>query len=392
MTEITLGQLIKYKKGKPPVKNDVISADLIPVITPEYLRTGIPSEFTPRQSAHQIMNSNELLLLWDGSNAGEFFRARTGMLGSTMVCFDFDHAITDPTFLYYELKRLEPTLKAKTAGSGIPHVDKEVLLNHRLRKQGKQQQRKIAEVLSTVDRAIEQTEALIVKQQRVKTGLMQDLLTKGIDENGNLRSEETHEFKDSPLGRIPVEWRAGNVADMAHNLDSQRVPIKKTDRTSTQGIYPYYGASGIIDWVDEYLFDGDYVLLGEDGENIISRNLPLAFRASGKIWVNNHAHVFQAKEETDLKFLEIRLEFTDYTPIVIGSDQPKISQSGLSKIYFGIPPHKEQARIAKVISYQEQLLSSESVKLAKMLSLKKGLMQDLLTGNRPIDPLLEEDV
>ena len=126
------------------------------------------------------------------------------MLASTMmrVRHNSDY---DTGYFYYALKGWEDYLKGQTAGSGIPHVDKEILGALSLFNCQKSEQTKIAEILSTVDQAIDQTEALIAKQQRIKTGLMQDLLTRGIDENGNLRSEETHEFKDSPLERIPVE-------------------------------------------------------------------------------------------------------------------------------------------------------------------------------------------
>ncbi len=99
----------------------------------------------------------------------------------------------------------------------------------------KHEQTKIAEILSTVDRAIEQTEALIAKQQRIKTGLMQDLLTRGIDEHGNLRSEQTHQFKDSPLGRIPVEWEIGEIEAVAEFVTS-----------GSRGWAQYYGSEGAM--------------------------------------------------------------------------------------------------------------------------------------------------
>ena len=99
-------------------------------------------------------------------------------------------------------------MRALNEATGVPSLSRDLLYKISTPTPPPDEQAKIAEVLSTVDRAIEETEALIAKQQRIKTGLMQDLLTRGIDEHGNLRSEQTHEFKDSPLGRIPVEWDA----------------------------------------------------------------------------------------------------------------------------------------------------------------------------------------
>ena len=103
-----------------------------------------------------------------------------------------------------------------TGSAGQQRVPASFFSSFTIPKIEKPEQTKIAEILSTVDRAIEQTEALIAKQQRIKTGLMQDLLTRGIDEHGNLRSEETHQFKDSPLGRIPVEWELCKLGELAN--------------------------------------------------------------------------------------------------------------------------------------------------------------------------------
>ena len=114
-----------------------------------------------------------------------------------------------PKWLYYLLCSID--LRALNEATGVPSLSRDLLYKISTSTPPPDEQAKIAEVLSTVDRAIEQTEALIAKQQRIKTGLMQDLLTRGIDERGNLRSEKTHEFKDSPLGRIPVEWESASL-------------------------------------------------------------------------------------------------------------------------------------------------------------------------------------
>ena len=125
----------------------------------------------------------------------------------------------DADYFFYAMKRWEDYLKGQTSGSGIPHVDKEVLGKLKLVNFPGNEQSKIAEILSTLDQAIEQTEALIAKQQRIKTGLMQDLLTRGIDEHGQLRTEQTHAFKDSPLGRIPVEWEVEFIRNLLADID-----------------------------------------------------------------------------------------------------------------------------------------------------------------------------
>ena len=168
---------------------------------------------------------------------------------------------------------------------------------------------------------------------------------------------------------------------MVKNLDSKRIPLKEGDRQEISGQYPYYGASGIIDWVDDYIFDGEYILLGEDGENVVSRVLPLAFKATGKIWVNNHAHVFQCKKDVNIDYVVNLLESTDYKSIINGSAQPKITQDGLNKLLFKIAPKNEQKQIAKILTSQDKKIETEETNLSKLKELKKGLMSDLLSGN-----------
>ncbi len=253
-----------------------------------------------------------------------------------------------------------------------------------------QEQTQIATILSTIDRAIEQTEALITKQQRIKTGLMQDLLTKGIDENGNIRSEETHEFKDSPLGRIPVEWEVKSLQECVEFWDGKRVPLKQSDRDLMQGEIPYYGASGIIDYIDKYIFDEDLILVGEDGENVVSRRLPLCFKITGKSWVNNHAHVLKPVFNANIDFLTERLEFFDYTLLISGSAQPKLNQRNLRNLSFSIPPLSEQKMIASLITNQNRSIKEYETEKEKLMRKKTGLMQDLLTGKVRVTELIKE--
>src|SRR5690606_38933368 len=108
-------------------------------------------------------------------------------------------------------------------------------------------------------------------------------------------------MKQTEIGLLPEDWDVTTLSNAVFFLDGMRRPIKSNERKSGQ--YPYYGASGIIDYVEDYIFDDELILLGEDGENILSRNLPLAFLVKGKIWVNNHAHVLKPKEDFHIKFL-----------------------------------------------------------------------------------------
>ena len=173
-------------------------------------------------------------------------------------------------------------------------------------------------------------------------------------------------------------WVVCNLSEAVDFLDGQRRPIKSNDRKS--GEYPYYGASGIIDYVNNFIFDDELILLGEDGENILSRNLPLAFMVSGKIWINNHAHVLKPKEQFDIKYLTYFLESLDYSLLNSGTAQPKLNKLACLNIKVTHPSKEEQIRIATILSNMDSEITALEQKLGKFRMIKQGMMQELLTG------------
>lgn len=156
---------------------------------------------------------------------------------------------------------------------------------------------------------------------------------------------------DKPVqSGLPNGWRVSPLSELVEFLDSKRVPIKSADRTKRQGEYPYYGASSVIDYIDDYIFDEDLILVGEDGANIVDRSTPLAFKVSGKIWVNNHAHVLRVVAPNNIDYLVDYLESISYKPYVTGTAQPKLNKAALGGIQIPVPPAEEQDMIASVYS------------------------------------------
>lgn len=143
------------------------------------------------------------------------------------------------------------------------------------------------------------------------------------------------------------EWRRFRLEEITENYDELRKPIKESDRS--RGPYPYYGASGVIDYVDGFLFDGDYLLVAEDGENLRTRKTPIAFLARGKFWVNNHTHVVRGGCNSDTRFLLYALNGSDISGYLTGAVMPKLTQSNLNKIELNIPPLNEQRAISHVL-------------------------------------------
>ena len=158
-----------------------------------------------------------------------------------------------------------------------------------------------------------------------------------------------------------TEWKEYNFDEICINFDKKRIPLSSQERSGRQGSYRYFGAQGVIDYIDDFIFDGDYILLAEDGENLKSRKQSLVQRVSGKFWVNNHAHILSGNEICSTEFLYYLLTNLDFTPFITGSAQPKLSQQSLSKIFVKVPPLAEQQRIAKILSSLDEKIELNNV-------------------------------
>lgn len=144
-------------------------------------------------------------------------------------------------------------------------------------------------------------------------------------------------------------WGEKPFKDITINLDSKRKPVKEADRKKMQGIYPYYGATGIVDYVNDYRQDGDFLLISEDGKALELRSKPIAFLASGKIWVNNHAHVQQCTDECNMIYLMYHINFMDVSIWVTGIDQKKLNRANLDTIPIALPPIELQEQFADFV-------------------------------------------
>ena len=144
-----------------------------------------------------------------------------------------------------------------------------------------------------------------------------------------------------------------------------------------RGSYPYYGASGIIDYVNDYIFDGEYILLGEDGANIITRSIPLAFKIKGKCWVNNHAHVLEVKSGYNIDFVCNVLDSLNYENLNTGTAQPKLNRENCESILLCVPTLDEQDKIAGCLNSIYKDIDLYTNKLTQLANHKRGLVQHL---------------
>lgn len=240
------------------------------------------------------------------------------------------------------------------------------------------EQQKIAEVLSIIDEAIAKTDQLIAKYKSIKQGLMQDLFRYGIDENGQIRSEKTHKFKDSPLGSIPEEW---NIEGFSSNISfAYGSGLKEEDRSG--GEFPVFGSNGIVGFHKEYLVDGPGIVIGRKG------TIGAVSWTSENFFPIDTTYYIKTNDNFMLKYLFYYLKTLSLDTLNSASGTPGLNREEVYKLKVVRPDLKEQKRILTVLESSTNVVDEELINVRKLESLKQGLMNDLLTGKVRANHLL----
>jgi type I restriction enzyme S subunit len=332
-------------------------------------------------------------------------------IDTTFFLSDFKDA--DVTWLYYYLRTID--FRSMNEATGVPSVSRDFLYAIEVDAPRREDQAQIAAVLSCIDRAIEHTEAVVAKQQRLKTGLMQDLLTKGIDEHGNIRSEETHEFKESPLGRIPNEWSVSGLKDKEGALRSyiRTGPFGsslKGEHWVNYGVpVVTIGSLGEGAFIGSELFYitetkaralRSYVL--ESGDVVFSRvaDVGRAVVVTGKeqgwIMSSNLMRISLDKDLADPFYTYLCIAHSSKTrdqirQLVNAGGRDVANSDVLNCLIFAWPLIDEQKRISIVAKQLDEVIRAERCRTAKLQDIKAGLMQDLLTGKVSVEALLDPE-
>lgn len=226
------------------------------------------------------------------------------------------------------------------------------------------EQKKIASVIETLNDKIEENEKI----------------------NNNLFEQAKLLYKSRFVdfitsdGIMPLNWRKGTVSEIIEIHDSKRIPLSSREREKLDKVYPYYGATSIMDYVDKYIFDGIYLLLGEDGTVVDSAGFPVLQYVEGKFWVNNHAHILTGKNGYNVELLYLLFSQTNVAHIVTGAVQPKISQANLNNIEIIIPTKDELASLNNIIQPMFAEIRNRRAENERLASLRDTILPSLMSG------------
>lgn len=286
-------------------------------------------------------------------------------LNTTLYVKDF-HG-NDPRFIFHLLGKFD--LKRFAGGAGVPTLNRNSVHCELVYVPSNiSEQKRIAaivdEAFEGIDRAIANTEKNLTNARDLFESYLNSIFT----QKGN-------------------GWVEKKLGEICENLDSKRIPITKSDRTS--GDVPYYGASGVVDYVANYIFDEDLLLVSEDGANLLARTYPIAFSISGKTWVNNHAHVLRFETIHSQHFVEYYLNSISLEKHVNGMAQPKLNQKQLNSICVPLPSNLQQQQVVvkldELRSETQRLEAIYQQKLAALIELKQAILQKAFTGELTVD-------
>lgn len=221
------------------------------------------------------------------------------------------------------------------------------------------EQKQIAEILSSLDDKIELSRKINANLEKLA---------------GSLFKKWFIDIEDE----LPKEWRVGTFGEAVENFDSKRIPLSSRERKP--GLYPYYGATSIMDYVENYIFDGTYVLLGEDGSVAKEDGKPFVQYVTGKIWVNNHAHVLIGKNGFSTEYIKVFLDQVDIMPFVTGAVQPKLNQANMNRIPMVIPDQKTLNKFNEILSALFGMILENESQTKNLEQVRDSLLPRLMNG------------
>lgn len=299
---------------------------------------------------------------------------------NTVLYID-DFKGNDPLYLYYLLKTLP--LSSFSGGSAVPTLNRNHIHPIEIKfHKDINIQKKIAAILSSLDDKIELNRRINRNLEQQAQALFKAWFV-------DFEPFKNGEFVDSELGKIPEGWKVGNLLDIAIVFDSLRKPLSSRERNAMAKIYPYYGATSLMDYVEDFIFDGTYLLMGEDGSVVNENGHPYLQYVFGRFWVNNHAHVLQGKNGYTTEMLHCLLYKKNISSIVTGAVQAKISQTNMKKILVVIPTKDICTNFSNLIAPIYTKVRNIEFENSKLSKIRDILLPRLMSGELNVNTITE---
>ncbi len=333
------------------------------------------------------LKEGDIVIARTGASTGSFAlidKDYDAVFASYLIRFRFDKSLISPLYVSYVLHSHLWTnfISASIKGSAQPGINAKELSDFLLPVPSLLEQQRIGNFLKTFDSKIELNQKMNKTLEAIAQAIFKHWFIdfEFPNEEGKPYKSSGGEMVDSELGKIPKGWKIGKLKDVALNLDSKRIPLSSREREKRRGVFPYYGAASVLDYVDAYIFDGIYLLIGEDGTVTDEQGHPILQYVSGKFWVNNHAHVIQGKFPFSTEYLYLFLRQRTVRHLVTGAVQAKINQENLNGIPLVIPPEDilyAFNKFSEILFSRNRLVINQINTLSLLL---KTLLPKLISG------------
>ena len=303
------------------------------------------------------------------------------------------NGLIDNNFLYYYLQshEIQWSIFARISGSVIPSITQKDFLDISVALPSIETQNTVGRYLRSIDDIMQINSLISEKIQNVMSSLFRSWfidfdpvkakadgkLPYGMDEETAALFADS--FEDSELGKIPVGWEVKSLLEVSHLYDNLRIPLSSIQRNERKGIYPYHGATSVMDFVDDFIYDGVYVLIAEDGSVLDENGYPVLQYVWGKFWVNNHAHVLQGKSDLTTEHLHQYVKHFYIQPFVTGAVQLKINQKALRDMKLVIAPSNINTAFNKIIQPLYQSIRENKMKNEILTQTRDALLRRLMS-------------
>ena len=348
----------------------IINGESLTINGIDWSKAGYITKERYEESPEIMLEPNDILISKDGT-IGKIGYVKSIEMPTTVASGIFVVRNMRPSeintrFIYHFLtsRFFKDFIKMRTEGSVIPHLYQKDFVELDFPLPTIAEQSRFVEILDSLDTKIEVNKKI----------------------NDNLLQQAQLLYKDrfvdmTPFnGMMPNDWHEGTVSEIIELHDSQRIPLSSRERADLAKIYPYYGATSVMDYVDRYLFDGIYLLLGEDGTVVDAKGFPILQYVEGKFWVNNHAHIITGKNGFSVELLYLLFSMTNVQSIVTGAVQPKISQANLNKVPVVIPSTTELQSFDSVIQPIFAQMRNLRVENDRLATIRDTLLPKLMSG------------